>query len=142
VLDRLAADRPFPAALTEELHVLPYFHGNRSPRADPTLRGMISGLKLTDSVESLALSYLATVQAIAHGTRHIIDTMNAAGFRIATIVACGGDSKNPVFVREHADVTGCRFLLPVSRRPCSWARPSWAALRRAISLRCWRRCPR
>jgi ribulose kinase len=25
---------------------------------------------------------------------------------------CGGDTKNPVFVREHADVTGCRVVLP------------------------------
>ncbi len=112
VIDRLAVDLPFPAALTKEIHVLPYFHGNRSPRADPTLRGMISGLKLTDSVESLAVLYLATVQAIAHGTRHIVDTMNASGFRISTIVACGGDTKNPLFVREHASVTGCRVVLP------------------------------
>jgi FGGY-family pentulose kinase len=112
VLDRLAADRPFPALLTERLHVLPYFHGNRSPRADPTLRGMISGLRLVNTLESLALLYLATIQAIAHGTRHIIDTMNASGFRISTIVACGGDTKNPVFVREHAAVTGCRIVLP------------------------------
>jgi FGGY-family pentulose kinase len=112
VLEELAPKRPFPAALTDEIHVLPYFHGNRSPRADPTLRGMVSGLKLTESVESLALVYLASVQAIAHGTRHIIDTMNRAGFRISTIVACGGDTKNPLFVREHAAVTGCRFVLP------------------------------
>ena len=112
VLDELAQKCAFPAALTDEIHVLPYFHGNRSPRADPTLRGMLSGLKLTESIESLALVYLATVQAIAHGTRHIVDTMNRAGFRISTIVACGGDTKNPLFVREHAAVTGCRFVLP------------------------------
>jgi FGGY-family pentulose kinase len=111
-LEALASDAPFPAALTRELHILPYFHGNRSPRADATLRGMISGLKLTDSIDSLALLYLATVQAIAQGTRHIIDTMNDHGYRIATIIATGGDTKNPVFVREHADVTGCRIVLP------------------------------
>jgi D-ribulokinase len=113
--DRLAAlssHLPAPAMLTKEFHVLPYFHGNRSPRADPTLRGMVSGLRLTDSVDSLALFYLAAIQAIAHGTRHILDTMNAAGFRIATILACGGDTKNPVFVREHADITGCPVVLP------------------------------
>jgi FGGY-family pentulose kinase len=111
-LDTLAAERRFPAELTNELHVLPDHHGNRSPRADPSLRGMVSGLKLTDSVDSLALLYLATVQAVAHGTRHILDTMNAHGYRIDTILACGGDMKNPVFVREHADVTGCRIVLP------------------------------
>jgi FGGY-family pentulose kinase len=102
----------FPAELTRELHVLPYFHGNRSPRANPNLRGMVSGLKLSNTLDSLALLYLATIQAIAHGTRHIIEVMNASGFRIDTLIACGGDTKNEVFVREHADATGCRILLP------------------------------
>lgn len=111
-LTQLAEGKAFPAELTRELHVLPYFHGNRSPRANPSLRGMVSGLKLTNSLDSLALLYLATIQAIAHGTRHIIDTMNASGFRIDTLIACGGDTKNEVFVREHADATGCRILLP------------------------------
>jgi FGGY-family pentulose kinase len=110
-LGELAARNAFAAELTRELHVLPYFHGNRSPRANPSLRGMISGLKLSASLDALALQYLATIQAIAHGTRHIIDTMNAAGFRIDTLLACGGDTRNDVFVREHADVTGCRILL-------------------------------
>ncbi len=98
--------------LTEGLHVLPDHHGNRSPRADPTLRGMVSGLKLSSSVDALALLYFATIQAIGYGTRHIIEAMNAAGYRIETIVACGGDTKNAVFLREHADATGCRVLLP------------------------------
>jgi FGGY-family pentulose kinase len=111
-LDALSAEVAFPAALTAELHVLPYFHGNRSPRADPTLRGMVSGLKLSDSVDALALLYLATIQAIAQGTRHILDEMNKAGYHIKTLIACGGDTKNPVFVREHADITGCRIALP------------------------------
>ncbi len=101
-----------PAELTRDLHVLPDHHGNRSPRADPTLRGMISGLKLEAGVDALALLYLATVQALAHGTRHIVDEMNRHGYRIATLVACGGDTKNPLFAREHADITGCRVVLP------------------------------
>jgi FGGY-family pentulose kinase len=111
-LDRLARDVSFPAELTRELHVLPYFHGNRSPRADPSLRGVISGLKLTDQVDALALLYLATIQGIAHGTRHIVDTMNLNGYAIETVFACGGDTKNPVFLREHADISGCRVVLP------------------------------
>ena len=111
-LDELGGSAAFPASLTRELHVLPDHHGNRSPRADASLRGMVSGLRLTDSVESLALVYLATVQALAHGTKHVIDVMNAHGHRIETLVATGGDTKNPVFLREHADVTGCTIVLP------------------------------
>ena len=100
-----------PAELTRELHVLPYFHGNRSPRADATLRGVISGLTLGGTVDDLALLYLATVQAVAHGTRHIIDTLNHNGYGIKTLFACGGGTKNPLFLREHADITGCRIVL-------------------------------
>jgi ribulose kinase len=111
-LDALAGDVERTALLTRDLHVLPYFLGNRSPRADPTLRGAIAGLGLSDTADDLALLYLATIQAVAHGTRHIIDTLNAAGYRIDTILACGGGTKNPRFVREHADITGCRIVLP------------------------------
>ena len=114
-LEAMAPQVPFMAALTRELHLLPYFHGNRSPRADASLRGMVSGLKLADSLDSLALLYLATIQAIAHGMRHIVDTMNAHGYQINVIIGCGGDLKNSVFVREHADITNCRLVLPRER---------------------------
>ncbi len=108
-LDALAKNAPFPAWVAQGIHVLPDHHGNRSPRADSTLRGMISGVSLESE---LALVYLATVQAIAHGAKHVIDTMRASGLAIETIVMCGGDAKNPLFLREHADITGCRIVLP------------------------------
>ena len=103
---------PFPASLTRELHILPDFHGNRSPRADPTLRGVISGLTLSASADDLARLYLAAIQAVAYGTRHIIEEMNRRGYAIDTVLICGGGTKNPVFLREHADITGCRLVLP------------------------------
>jgi FGGY-family pentulose kinase len=111
-LEALGRGAPFPAAIARDLHVLPDHHGNRSPRADPTLRGMVSGLRLSDSLDALALLYLATVQGIAHGTRHIVDVLRAHGYPITTILACGGGTKNDVFLREHADATGCRVVLP------------------------------
>ena len=98
--------------LTSELHVCPYFHGNRSPRANPSLKGMISGLRLSARVEDLARVYLATIQAIAYGTKHIIDAMNASGYDINTLVCCGGGTKNSVFMQQHANATGCRLLIP------------------------------
>ncbi|MCF3649798.1 FGGY-family carbohydrate kinase [Synoicihabitans lomoniglobus] len=101
-----------PAELTRDLHVQPDFHGNRSPRADASLRGSIAGLTLSATLEDLARLYLATIQAVAHGTRHIIETMNARGYAINTLMVCGGGTKNPVFLREHADITGCTLVLP------------------------------
>lgn len=113
-LSELAQQVDFPGELTRDVHVLPYHHGNRSPRADSTLRGMVSGLRLSDSLDQLAVLYLATLQAIGHGTRHVIETLNTRGYRISTLLATGGDTKNAVFLREHADITGCEILLPES----------------------------
>jgi FGGY-family pentulose kinase len=112
--DRLAAlagPGVSPATLTRGLHVMPDFHGNRSPRADATLRGMVSGLSLSAGPDDLALLYLATVQAIACGTRHIVEAMNAEGYAIDTILACGGGTRDPVYLQAHADATGCRIVL-------------------------------
>ncbi|MGH7121511.1 MAG: FGGY-family carbohydrate kinase [Acetobacteraceae bacterium] len=92
-----------PTTLTSDLHLLPYFHGNRSPRADPTLRGMISGLTLAAGPDELARLYLAAIQAIAYGTRHIVGTLREAGYVIDFVLATGGDTRNPTFLRAHAD---------------------------------------
>ena len=110
-LAAMAEGMDVPAALTAGLHVMPDFHGNRSPRADASLLGMISGLALSDTRRDLARLYLATVQAVAYGTRHIIETLNANGCAVESIFACGGGTKNPVFLREHADATGMRIVL-------------------------------
>ena len=112
ILEKLAAGTEFPAELTKDLHVQPDFHGNRSPRADPHARGMISCLKLSDSIEDLALLYLAAIQAVAHGTRHILDVMTESGYKIEIVLTTGGGSKNPIFLREHADITGRKIVLP------------------------------
>ncbi|QKJ87979.1 Ribulokinase [Paramixta manurensis] len=112
ILRKLAGEPEKIAFLTRDIHMLPYFHGNRSPRANPNLTGILTGLKLSRTVEDMALHYLATIQAIALGTRHIIETMNQSGYSIDTIMASGGGTKNPIFVQEHANATGCAMLLP------------------------------
>lgn len=100
---------------TKDIHVLPYHHGNRSPRADVHARGMMVGLTLNQSVSEVAKHYYATLQAIAYGTRHIIEVMNEKGYQISDIYMCGGHTKNQLFVQEHADITGCNIYLPEER---------------------------
>lgn len=95
-----------------ELLVLPDFHGNRSPLADPTLRGAIHGLTLDSSFESLAQLYHATAVGIVYGTRHIIDALNAQGYRIGRLHLTGGHAKNSLLVQLYADATGCEVVLP------------------------------
>jgi FGGY-family pentulose kinase len=99
-------------AIVKDIHILPYFLGNRSPHADPSARGMISGLALDDSFDAMARLYYAAIQAVAYGTRHIIEEMNANGYAIKRIHACGGGTRNPLWLQEHADITGCEIILP------------------------------
>uniref|UniRef100_A0A182STM8 Carbohydrate kinase FGGY C-terminal domain-containing protein n=1 Tax=Anopheles maculatus TaxID=74869 RepID=A0A182STM8_9DIPT len=99
--------------LTIDLHIWPDFHGNRSPLADPNLKGMISGLTMTKDVQNLALIYLALMQALAYGTRHILQVLEASGREaITSILLCGGLSKNALFVQTHADICSVPVLLP------------------------------
>ncbi|XP_033738038.1 FGGY carbohydrate kinase domain-containing protein-like isoform X2 [Pecten maximus] len=98
--------------LTRDLHIWPDFHGNRSPLADPTLKGMICGLTLNCDMNDLALKYLATIQAIAYGTEHIIQEMRGKGLDVSIIYMCGGLRKNTVYLKTHVDVTGLPLILP------------------------------
>ena len=110
--DWVAALRAREPEPTRHLHVLADHHGNRSPRADPDARGMMAGLSLEHGPDALARRYLATVQALAYGTRHIVESLNAAGHRIQRVVMCGGGTRNPLLLREHADATGLDLHLP------------------------------
>ena len=92
--------------------MLPDFHGNRSPLADPHAVGVISGLTLDASFDSLCRLYYRTAVAIALGTRHILDALNAKGLAIDTLHLTGGHAKNPLLVELYADTTGCTVVEP------------------------------
>lgn len=107
-----AANLDNPAQLTRHLHVFDGHLGNRSPLADPRARGLVDGLGLDSSRESLALLYLATLQSIAYGTRAIMDALNAQGYALTRLYAVGGGTKNPLWLSQHADITGAQIVLP------------------------------
>ncbi|XP_026807335.1 FGGY carbohydrate kinase domain-containing protein [Rhopalosiphum maidis] len=110
LLIKMATDRGLDAidTLTEDFHVYPDFHGNRSPVADPSLKGTMVGLTLSVDQENLALIYLATIQALCYGTRHIIESMeekSGGSLNVREILMCGGLSQNRVFLQCQANVT-------------------------------------
>ena len=87
------------------------------PRADPTLRGMVSRPQARRQ-RRLARAPVPRDDP-GHRPRHAPhhrDDERRTAIRITTLLACGGDTKNPVFLREHADVTGCRIVLPARAR--------------------------
>ena len=101
-----------PAACeVARMHSILDFAGNRSPLADPSARGLVTGISLSDDFLSLERSYIAAVLGVAYGARYIFATLAAAGLRPDQIVISGGAAKSAVVRQLLADATG----LPVAR---------------------------
>ncbi|KZT27079.1 Pentulose kinase [Neolentinus lepideus HHB14362 ss-1] len=100
--------------LTKDLHFYPDLHGNRSPIADPRMRGAIMGLSLDAGLGDLARKFNVTLEAIALQTRHIVDEMNAKGHSIQAIYMSGGQAKNQPLMQLLADVCKMPVVLPAN----------------------------
>ena len=105
----IAAEGP---GFAGDLDVLPDFHGNRSPLADPQARGAIHGLSMDSSFASLVRLYHATAVAIALGTRHVLDALDARGWRTSHVHLTGGHAASPLLRRLYADATRRTIVLP------------------------------
>jgi FGGY-family pentulose kinase len=99
-------------AFAARLHVLPDFHGNRSPLADPHALGVISGLALDSSFDGLCRLYWRTSVAIALGIRHILEKLGECGYVLDTLHVTGGHVRNPLLMELYRDVIGCRIVVP------------------------------
>ncbi|KAI0922037.1 hypothetical protein AcW1_004143 [Taiwanofungus camphoratus] len=100
--------------LTKDMHFYPDLHGNRSPIADPRMRGSLMGLALDDGLSDLARKFNLTLEAIALQTRHIVDQMNASGHAISSIYMSGGQAKNTALMQLFADTCSMPVVLPQS----------------------------
>jgi len=86
--------------------------GNRSPVADPAMRGAVIGLSSDRSVASLALHYYGAMEFIALQTRQIIEAMNSAGHDITSIFMSGSQCQNDVLMKLLARVCGVPVVIP------------------------------
>lgn len=82
---------------------LDFFQGNRTPYKDPHAKGVFYGLTLNHTRGDI---YRSIMEGIAFGTRNIIETISAN-----KIMVCGGVTKNPLWLKIIADVTGKSITL-------------------------------
>ena len=112
VIARIGELRAAEPDLAPRLHVLPDFHGTRSPQADPHALGVISGLPLDASFDALCRLYWRSCVAIALGLRAILEHLRAHGAAIDTLHITGGHTRNPLLMELYADATHCRTVEP------------------------------
>lgn len=86
--------------------------GNRSPIADPTMRGSVIGLSPDKSVDGLALYYYGAMEFIALQTLQIVETMNKSGHAISSIFMSGSQCQNDILMKIMATACDMPVLIP------------------------------
>lgn len=79
-----------------------WWNGSRNAPCDLSLRGMLYGLSMQTRPRDV---YLALLQAIACGTREIIEQCQKNGIMVNRLLATGGiTGKNPLLMQEYANL--------------------------------------
>lgn len=114
VVTRIRDLRSAGPDLAPRLHILPDFHGNRSPLGDPNALGVISGLPFDASFDALCRVYWRACVSIALGLRHILETFAEHGFGTETLHVTGGHTRNPLLMELYADATRRPTVEPIA----------------------------
>ncbi|KAK0363489.1 hypothetical protein LTR91_022213 [Friedmanniomyces endolithicus] len=86
--------------------------GNRSPVADPDMKGSVIGLSSDKSLDGLALYYYGTMEFIALQTHQIIEAMNSSGHVISSIFMSGSQCQNSILMELMATACDMPVLIP------------------------------
>lgn len=86
--------------------------GNRSPVADPDMKGSVIGLSSDKSLDGLAIYYYGTMEFIALQTHQIIETMNESGHVISSIFMSGSQCQNAILMSLIATACAMPVLIP------------------------------
>jgi nuclear pore complex protein Nup93 len=86
--------------------------GNRSPVADPNMRGSIVGMSSDKSKDGMSLLYYSTMEFIALQTRQIMEAMNNAGHNIRSIFMSGSQCQNEILMDLIATACDAPVVVP------------------------------
>lgn len=85
------------------LLALDWWNGNRTTLVDADLSGLLLGMTLRTKPEEI---YRALLEAVAFGTRKVVDAFHHNGVEVNELYACGGlPNKNKLLMQIYADVT-------------------------------------
>jgi L-ribulokinase len=124
------------AALTKEAEqILPgstgivatdWMNGRRTPDANQSLKGSITGLTLASSAPAI---FRALVEATAFGSRAIVERFCSEGVRIDNVIGIGGIAlKSPFVMQTLSDVLGMPIKVCRTDQACALGAAMFAAV--------------
>ncbi len=109
-----------------DLIALDWLNGRRYPHVNEYVKGAVSGIHLGTNVPQL---YKALVLATAFGSRRILESFLAEGFKIDQIIAVGGIAqKSPFVMQLLADVLNRPIAVSASTQACARGAAMYAAV--------------
>lgn len=120
------ADKASQLALTEnDAIALDWFNGRRTPDANHTLKGAISGLNLGSDAPAV---FKALVEATAFGAKAIVNRFISEGVPIKQLIGIGGVANKSSFVMQTlADVLNMPIKVAASDQACALGAAMFAA---------------
>ncbi len=106
---------------TEGLLFAPYLQGERTPHADPDVRGAFTGLSLRHDRGALAR---ATLEGVAYGLRDSLELLRELGVDPAVGRVSGGGARSELWLR----IVASALDLPLERTECDAGAAFGAAL--------------
>ncbi len=102
---------------THDAVALDWFNGRRTPDANHTLKGAISGLNLGSDAPKV---FKALVEATAFGARSIVERFREEGVPIRQVIGIGGVSKkSPYVMQTLANVLQMPIKIVTSEQACA-----------------------
>lgn len=103
---------PFMGYLSRHYFFYGDLWGNRSPIADPNMKGAVIGMSSDKTQDGLAMLYYSVMEFIALQTRQIIEKMNESGHTILSIFMSGSQCQNDILMDLIATACDMPVLVP------------------------------
>jgi xylulokinase len=113
----------------EGLLFAPYLQGERTPHADPDVRGAFTGLSLRHDQGALAR---AVLEGVAYGLRDSLELLRALGVEPSVGRVSGGGARSELWVRIVASVLGVPLELTESDAGAAYGAALLAGIRSGV----------
>lgn len=109
---------------------LDWINGRRTPDANQSLKGAISGLNMGSDAPRI---FRALVEATAFGSKKIVDRFADQGIEIKGVIALGGVAKKSPFIMQTvSDVLGMKIKVARSEQACALGAAMFASVAAGI----------